>query len=85
VPFIGDASKSVGWRSLGASFHRRAGYIDGDASLKSRITSLRMCPYHPFLQEEVVYVAVNYTDSVFLYRVEVATGQVYRERGLALV
>jgi hypothetical protein len=80
VPFIGDASKSVGWRSLGASFHRRDGYIDGDASLKPHYV-FAYVPYHPFLQEEVVYVAVNYTDSVFLYRVEVATGQVYRERG----
>jgi hypothetical protein len=80
VPFIGDASKSVGWRSLGASFHRRAGYIDGDASLEPHYV-FAYVPYHPFLQEEVVYVAVNYTDSVFLYRVEVATGQVYRERG----
>jgi len=80
VPFIGDASKSVGWRSLGASFHRRAGYIDGDASLEPHYV-FAYVPYHPFLQEEVVYVAVNYTDSVFLYRVHVATGQVYRERG----
>jgi hypothetical protein len=80
VPFIGDASKSVGWRSLGPSFHRRAGYIDGDASLEPHYV-FAYVPYHPFLQEEVVYVAVNYTDSVFLYRVEVATGQVYRERG----
>jgi len=30
VPFIGDASKSRGWRNLGASFHRRDGYIDGE-------------------------------------------------------
>jgi hypothetical protein len=80
VPFIGDASKSVGWRSLGASFHRRDGYIDGNASLEPHYV-FAYVPYHPFLQEEVVYVAVNYTDSVFLYRVEVATGQVYRERG----
>jgi len=80
VPFIGDASKSVGWRSLGASFHRRDGYIDGDASLKPHYV-FAYVPYHPFLQEEVVYVAVNYTDSVLLYRVHVATGQVYRERG----
>jgi hypothetical protein len=80
VPFIGDASKSVGWRSLGASFHRRAGYIDGNASLEPHYV-FAYVPYHPFLQEEVVYVAVNYTDSVFLYRVHVATGQVYRERG----
>ncbi len=80
VPFIGDASKSVGWRSLGASFHRRAGYIDGNASLEPHYV-FAYVPYHPFLQEEVVYVAVNYTDSVFLYRVELATGQVYRERG----
>jgi hypothetical protein len=80
VPFIGDASKSVGWRNLGASFHRRAGYIDGNASLKPHYV-FAYVPYHPFLQEEVVYVAVNYTDSVFLYRVHVATGQVYRERG----
>jgi hypothetical protein len=80
VPFIGDASKSVGWRSLGASFHRRDGYIDGNASLEPHYV-FAYVPYHPFLQEEVVYVAVNYTDSVFLYRVHVATGQVYRERG----
>jgi hypothetical protein len=80
VPFIGDASKSVGWRDLGASFHRREGYIDGNASLKPHYV-FAYVPYHPFLQQEVVYVAVNYTDSVFLYRVEVATGQVYRERG----
>jgi len=80
VPFIGDASKSVGWRSLGASFHRRDGYIDGNASLKPHYV-FAYVPYHPFLQEEVAYVAVNYTDSVFLYRVHVATGQVYRERG----
>jgi hypothetical protein len=80
VPFIGDASKSVGWRSLGASFHRREGYIDGNASLEPHYV-FAYVPYHPFLQEEVIYVAVNYTDSVFLYRVEVATGQVYRERG----
>jgi hypothetical protein len=80
VPFIGDASKSNGWRSLGASFHRRDGYIDGDASLEPHYV-FAYVPYHPFLQQEVVYVAVNYTDSVLLYRVEVATGQVYRERG----
>jgi hypothetical protein len=80
VPFIGDASKSVGWRRLGASFHRREGYIDGNASLKPHYV-FAYVPYHPFLQQEVVYVAVNHTDSVFLYRVEVATGQVYRERG----
>jgi hypothetical protein len=80
VPFIGDANKSVGWRSLGPSFHRRDGYIDGNASLEPHYV-FAYVPYHPFLQEEVVYVAVNYADSVFLYRVHVATGQVYRERG----
>lgn len=84
VPFIGDASKSVGWRSRGASFHRRDGYIDGDASLEPHYV-FAYVPYHPFLQEEVVYVAVNYTDSVLLYRVHVATGQVYRERGWPLL
>ncbi len=80
VPFLGDASKSTGWRSLGASFHRRAGYIDGNASLKPH-HAFAYVPYHPARQEEGVYVVVNYTDSVLLYWLSMQTGMVERERG----
>lgn len=80
VPFLGDKSRNDGWRSLGPSFHRRQGYIDGNASLDPHY-AFAYVPYHPVRQEEGVYVAVNYTDSVLLYWLSMNTGMVYRERG----
>jgi len=79
LPFVGEAQASVGWRqaSQGGPFPRRAARIDGEAG-PSPHYAFAYVPFDPSLASEALYIAVNYSDSVFLYRMSFATGQVER-------
>lgn len=80
-PFAGAPAASQGWRQASAAgdFQVKTAYLDGDASVPPHYAFAYM-PYHPVLQKELLYVAINYADSVILYAVDVATGWGRRER-----
>ncbi len=75
--YVGNASASIGWRqaSQNGPFYRLSAKIDGSSHAFAYV------PYDPTLGGEALYVAVNYTDSVLLYRLRFADGQVERVRG----
>ncbi|MEN3041676.1 MAG: hypothetical protein ABDH66_09095, partial [Bacteroidia bacterium] len=80
-PFTGGPNASIGWRQAsGTPFLAQTAYLDGDISISPSYT-FTYVPIHPYLRKELLYVAVNYSDSVILYRVDIATGEVQKERG----
>ncbi|MDW8417131.1 MAG: hypothetical protein RML92_06220 [Bacteroidia bacterium] len=86
-PFAGGPDATIGWRQAsvsGAPFLARSAYLDGADSIFPSYT-FTYIPIQPYLMQELLYVAVNYPDSVILYRLDIATGEVHRERGWARI
>ncbi|MCX8112362.1 MAG: hypothetical protein N3E49_04085 [Bacteroidia bacterium] len=85
-PFSGGPGAHIGWRQAAASgpFQVRTAYLDGNASVSPHY-AFTYVPFDPALHRELLYVAINYTDSVLLYRVDIATGIAEVERGWARI
>jgi len=81
-PFAGGPEASQGWRQASANgtFNARQAYLDGNASVEPHY-AFTYVPFDPLTEKELLYVAINYTDSVILYSVDLATGTARRERG----
>lgn len=81
-PFAGGPEATIGWRqaAAGGSFYARSAHLDGNASISPHY-AFAYIPAHPTLGGEYLYVAINYHDSVFLYRVRLLDRQVEVERG----
>ncbi|RMF48136.1 MAG: hypothetical protein D6750_08170, partial [Bacteroidetes bacterium] len=82
VPFLGQAQAGVGWRqaSQNGPFPRQAARLDGGAG-PSPHYAFAYVPFDPTLASEALYIAVNYSDSVLLYRFSFASGLVERYLG----